>query len=138
MSQISFLKCRGESSFINSSRRYFQSFLLRFWMKNKILRIPNAPILFNLKCLDLVRILRISRGLRQPLYLFFFLCISPSHTFLPLSLQPETLLPKHHFFRNAKLVYTKTQESTEHQLYIQLIKTFTIRWDRTWVLSVQK
>ena len=40
----------------------------------------------------------ILRGLRQPLYLFFFLCISPSLPFLPLSLQPETLLPKTSFF----------------------------------------
>lgn len=40
----------------------------------------------------------ILRGLRRPLYLFFFLCISPSLPSLPLSLQPETLLPKTSFF----------------------------------------
>ncbi len=40
----------------------------------------------------------ILRGLRRPLYLFFFLCISPSLPFLPLSLQPKTLLPKTSFF----------------------------------------
>ncbi len=40
----------------------------------------------------------ILRGLRRPLYLFFFHFISPSLPFLPLSLQPETLLPKTSFF----------------------------------------
>ena len=62
-----------------------------------------------------------------PHFRFFLFLFNPKHCFR-----------RHHFFRNAKLVYTETQESTEHQLYIQLKKTFAFRWDRTWVLSVQK
>ncbi len=62
-----------------------------------------------------------------PHFPFFLFLFNPKHCFR-----------RHHFFQNAKLVYTETQESTEHQLYIQLKKTFAIHWDRTWVLSVQK
>ncbi len=46
---------------------------------------------------------------RFPLFLFLF---NPKHCFR-----------RHHFFRNAKLVYAETQESTKDQLYIQLKKT---------------
>jgi hypothetical protein len=64
-----------------------------------------------------VRILRISRGFRRPLSLFFFLCISPSLPSLLSLFDAETwcrnLRPKHSFFRNARLVYTETQESTQ-------------------------
>ena len=47
-----------------------------------------------------------------PHFPFFLFLFNPKHCFR-----------RHHFFRNAKLVYAETQESTEDQLYIQLKKT---------------
>ena len=62
-----------------------------------------------------------------PHFPFFLFLFNPKHCFR-----------RHHFFRNAKLVYAETQESTEDQLYIQLKKTFADRWNRSRAPSVQK
>ena len=80
----------------------------------------------------------ILRGLRRPLYLFFFLCISPSLPSLPLSLQPETLLPKTSFFPKCQTRLCRNPRIHRRPIIYSVEKNFAIRWDRTRVLSVQK
>ena len=80
----------------------------------------------------------ILRGLRRPLYLFFFLCISPSLPSLPLSLQPETLLPKTSFFPKRQTRLCRNPRIHRRPIIYSVEKNFAIRWDRTRVLSVQK